>query len=121
MTNSNGLNAKTIDELQELGKLTGLEKTIVSFENDTRKVTIDTIIGYAASILANTNQTVMSLRPSSNINNGIIFVPSGEEIPVSERTPGMFYLEEKKQTSIRTQINIPTSVVVSGNLGLKRV
>ena len=32
-----------------------------------------------------------------------------------------FYIEEVKQTSIRTAINLPTSVQVSGNLGLKRV
>ena len=47
------LDAKTIDELQELGKLSGTEKTIVSTGTESRKVSIDTIIGYAARILAN--------------------------------------------------------------------
>lgn len=117
----NLLNTKNIDDLQELGKLTGSEMTLVSYENDTRKVAIDTIIGYAASILANTNPKMMSLnRPSSN-SPCIVFVPSGEQISVNERTPGCFYLEESNQTSIRTQINIPTSVKVSASLGLRRL
>ena len=115
------LDTKTIDELQELGKLSGSEKTIVSISNESRKVSIDTIIGYAARVLANT--PVTSSIPNSNTLGGqsIVFIPEGEEISISERVPGCFYLEEKKQTSIRTKINIPTSVTVSKNLGLRRV
>ena len=48
-------------------------------------------------------------------------IPEGTEIPIEQRTPGCFYLEQTKQTSIRTKINVPTSVVVSSSLGLKRV
>ena len=115
--------AKTIDDLQELGKLTGSEKTIISYNGEeTRKVTIDTIVGYAAALLNNTQPSTMSLRPTQMVYGGqIIFIADGEEIPLNERTPGSFYLEETKQTSIRTQINIPTSVRVSKTLGLKRV
>ena len=40
-----GIDSKTIDQLQELGKITGLEKTVISDGTDTRKVTIDTIVG----------------------------------------------------------------------------
>lgn len=117
-------NSKTIDELQELGKLTGSEKTIVSDGQDTRKVTIDTIVGYAAAILNGATPALLSLGSSSGasaVSKSIVFIPEEEEIPINERTPGCFYLEETHQTSIRTQINIPTSVRVSGNLGLKRV
>ena len=112
------LEAKTIDELQELGKLSGTEKTIVSNGNESRKVSIDTIIGYAASRLSN---TPMSSSMPGISGQSIVFIPEGEEIPISERTPGCFYLEEVKQTSLRTKINIPTSVVVSKSLGLRRV
>ena len=122
MTVSTLLNTKTIDELQELGKLNGDEKTIVSTGDETRKVSIDTILGYAASILNNANISTMSLRPSGNtLSQSIIVIPEGEEIDISERTPGSFYLEQTKQTSIRTAVNIPTSVTVSSNLGLRRV
>ena len=123
MTTSTPFESKFIDELQELGKLVGTEMTVVSYNgNQTRKVSIDTIIGYAASILTNTQPTIMSLRPSANsVGQCIILVPEGEEIDISERIPGCFYLEETKQTSIRTQINAPTSVRVSSSLGLRRV
>lgn len=121
MAVSTPFDAKTIDELQELGKLSGLEMTVVSYDGEqTRKVSIDTIIGYAASILANNTQSIMSLRPAS-FGSSIIFIPEGEDISISERTPGCFYLEERRQTSIRTKINIPTSVKVSSSLGLRRV
>ena len=114
--------SKTIDELQELGKLSGMEMTIISNGEQTRKVSIDTIIGYAASILANQTQPVlMSLSPSRTGSGCIVAVPEGEEIPISQRTPGTFYLEETRQTSIRTQISVPTSVKVSGSLGLRRL
>lgn len=115
--------AKTIDDLQELGKLTGSEKTIISYNGEeTRKVTIDTIVGYAAALLNAGQPATMSLRPTQMVYGGqLIFIADGEEIPLNERTPGSFYLEETKQTSIRTQINIPTSVRVSKTLGLKRV
>lgn len=123
MATSTPFESKLIDELQELGKLVGTEMTVVSSDgNQTRKVSIDTIIGYAASILTNTQPTTMSLRPSANsVGQCIILVPEGEEIDISARTPGCFYLEETRQTSIRTQINVPTSVKVSSSLGLRRV
>ena len=115
----NGLDSKTIDELQELGKLNGTEMTIISQDGtQTRKVSIDTIIGYAASVLAGTNVTPMAL---SRGGTSIEVIPEGEEIPVEQRIPGYFYLELTKQTSIRTKVNVPTSVVVSPTLGLKRV
>ena len=122
MTDLSTLSTKTIDELQELGKLTGLEKTIVAYNEETRKVTIDTIAGYIASILGNATPALMSLTPNRNNNyQSIIFIPEGETIDISERSPGCFYLEETKQSSIRTQMSIPTSVKVSSSLGLKRV
>lgn len=114
------INAKTIDELKELGKLTGLEKTIVSTGNDSKKVTIDTIVGYTASVLAGNN--ISTIPNTGNINGHCLtFVPEGNEIPVSERTSGSFYLEERRQTSIRSKVSMPTSVSVSKNLGLRRV
>ena len=125
MAISTGLDAKTIDQLQELGKITGREKTIVSDGKDTRKVTIDTIIGYAAGVLsgspARTTVSNQNTNTSSLRSQCIFFVPKGEEVSVSERSPGTFYLEESDQTSIRTQINLPTTVTVSKSLGLKRV
>lgn len=114
------LDAKTIDQLQELGKLNGLEKTIISDGTTTSKVTIDTIIGYAASLLAGTPTNVSSISTSLN-GQSLFFVPEGCEVPVVERAPGSFYLEETRQTSIRTQISLPTSVSVSKSLGLRRV
>ncbi len=123
MATSLPFESKLIDELQELGKLSGAEMTIVSYNGEqTRKVSIDTIIGYAASILANSPAT-MSLSPGSSRLGGqcIIFVPQGDEVPISERIPDCYYLEERKQTSIRSQINVPTSVKVSSSLGLRRV
>lgn len=119
MIDLSSLETKSIDELQELGKLTGLEKTIVSYNNETKKVSIDTIIGYAASILVNASSSPMPL--SLGGSSSIIIVPEGETIDVSERRPGCFYLEETKQTSIRTKLNMPTSVRVSSSLGLKRI
>lgn len=115
--------AKTIDDLQELGKLTGLEKTIVSYDGEeTRKVSIDTIVGYAAALINAAQPAVMSLRPNNSVYGGsLVFIAEGEDIPLNERTPGTFYLEESHQTSIRTKINIPTSVKVSSSLGLRRV
>lgn len=121
MAVSTPFEAKLIDELQELGKLSGTEMTVVSYNGEeTRKVSIDTIIGYAASILQIAPAS-FSLRPTASAGGSLVAIPEGEEIPVSQRTPGCFYLEEKKQASIRTQINIPTSVKVSSSLGLKRV
>ena len=119
MATLSSYDAKTIDELQELGKLFGFEKTIVSNGKESKKVSIDTIIGYAASRLTGISPSVIN----SNLSGSqcLVFVPEGKEISISERTPGCFYLEETKQTSIRTQISIPASVKVSSNLGLRRV
>lgn len=119
-----GIDSKTIDQLQELGKITGLEKTVISDGTDTRKVTIDTIVGYAAGVLANTPSNTSSSIPNTGTSlrsQCIFFVPEGKEIPVVERAPGSFYLEETRQTSIRTKVNLPTSVTVSKSLGLRRV
>lgn len=117
--------SKTIDDLQELGKLSGSEKTIVSVNNDTKKVSINTIVGYAANAIAQQmgmQVAPMSLSTPSQSSGGcIVVIPEGEEIPVNLRTPGTIYFERTKQTSIRTQINVPTSVVVSSTLGLRRV
>lgn len=113
------LDAKTIDELKELRKLTGLEMTIVSTSEGSKKVSIDTIIGFGSKLI-DPNRTIIS-DPNGLTGQCIIFVPEGEEISVSERTPGCFYLEEAKQTSVRTKINVPTSVIVSKTLGLRRV
>ena len=121
MTDLTTLGTKTIDELQELAKLSGLEKTIVAYNNETRKISIDTIAGYIASILVNASPSSVSYSPSNRFSQSIIFIPEGESLESSERSPGCFYLEETKQTSIRTQMNIPTSVKVSSSLGLKRV
>lgn len=120
--------SKTIDELQEIGKLSGSEKTIISIDQDTKKVSIDTIVGYAANLIAqnmsgsNATTPTAFIMSSSNSSGGcIIIVPEGTEIPINLRSPGTIYLERTHQSSIRTKINVPTSVVVSGNLGLKRV
>ena len=112
------LDAKTIDELKELTKLNGTEKTIVSNGSDTRKVSIDTFIGYAANRLAG---LPTSTTPGLVSGQGITFIPEGKDIPVNERIPGSFYLEESRQVSIRTKINVPASVKVSASLGLRRV
>lgn len=117
--------AKTIDDLQEVGKLTGSEKTIISIDDDTKKVSIDTIVGYAANLVAQSfsgSATPMMLSVgTSSYGSGIVVIEEGEEIPINLRTPGTIYFERTKQSSIRTKINVPTSVVVSGTLGLKRV
>ena len=120
----NIVDAKTIDELQELGKLSGTEKTIISDGYTTKKLSIDTILGYIASRLHGTPvAAVISDNTSitSSASGDITFIPEGEEIPVYKRVPGCFYLEEQRQSSIRTEINLPASITVSGNLGLKRV
>ena len=112
--------SKTIDQLQELGKLNGQEKFVVSVnEEDTRKISLDTIVGYAAAILSG-NAGTMPLM-GSNYGGSIIYIKEGESIDISQRSPGWFYLEERTQTSVRAQINLPTSVKVSSNLGLRRV
>lgn len=118
--------SKSIDDLQELGKLTGTEKTIISIDEDTKKVSIDTIVGYAANMITkamsgNTAPVIMSSNFGSSSGNCIIVVPEGEEVPINLRTPGTIYFERTNQSSIRTKINVPTSVVVSKTLGLKRV
>lgn len=117
----NSIEAKTIDDLREVGKLYGTEKTIISDGTETKKVSIDTIVGYTARMLNGTPIASSLPGQTSNTGSGIVFIPEGESIPVNERTPGCFYLEEKNQTSIRTEINIPTSVIVSKSLGLRRV
>ena len=125
MATLNTIDTKTIDELQELGKLTGQEKTIVSDGYTTKKLSIDTILGFITSKLNLSSGGVMPMSdytPSvSSGSNGIVFIPDGEEIPVYQRTPGYFYLEEKRQTSIRSEISLPSSVTVSNNFGLRRV
>lgn len=126
-TNSYTFESKTIDELQELGKLSGSEKTIISTNNDTKKVSIDTIVGYATNLIAQQmggqSASVTSLPVIVNPSDGkcIVVVPEGESIPANQRTPGTIYFEKEKQTSIRTKINIPTSVTVSSTLGLRRI
>lgn len=109
--------AKTIDQLQELGKLDGTEKTVVSTGSNTRKVSINTILGYIASRVSGKTINL----PETSFGSGITFIPKGESIPINERTPGAFYLEETNQSSIRTQISVPASIKVSSNLGLRRV
>ena len=122
MSIASEFSAKTIDELQELGKLTGSEMTIVSQNGtESKKVSIDTIIGYAASMIKNIPSTIATIPTGSKNGGSIIVIPEGEEIPVPQRTPNTFYLEQTKQTSIRTKVNVPTSVTVSKTLGLKRV
>ena len=123
---SYSIEAKSIDDLQEVGKLSGGEKTLISVDADTKKVSIDTIVGYAANLIAqslsgNTAPVMMASNLGSSGGNCIITVPEGEEIPINLRTPGTYYIEKTKQTSIRTKMNVPTSVVVSSTLGLKRV
>lgn len=116
------LNAKTIDELQELDKLTGREMTIVSVNgNESKKVPIDAIVGYTASRINGISPSAISNGTTDSNGGSIVIIPEGEEIPISQRTPNTFYLEQTKQTSIRTKVNVPTSVVVSKSLGLKRV
>jgi hypothetical protein len=112
--------AKTIDELQELGKLSGTEKLIISNGVESKKVSVDTLVGYTAGRMNNVPKATSGGAMGYGAQS-IVFVPEGEEVPVYERTPGCFYLEETKQTSIRTRVNTPTSVVVSKNLGLRRV
>lgn len=125
-TSSYTFESKTIDELQELGKLSGSEKTIISTNNDTKKVSIDTIVGYAANLIAqqmggqSVSTTSLIVTNPSNAKC-IVVIPEGESIPISQRTPGTIYFEKEKQTSIRTKINVPTSIVVSGTLGLRRI
>lgn len=125
-TSSYTFESKTIDELQELGKLSGSEKTIISTNNDTKKVSIDTIVGYAANLIAqqmggqSVSTTSLIVTNHSNAKC-IVVIPEGESIPISQRTPGTIYFEKEKQTSIRTKINVPTSIVVSGTLGLRRI
>ena len=112
--------AKTIDELQELGKLFGTEKLIISTGKESKKVSVDTLVGYTAGRMSSVPKTTSG----GSIGYGaqsLVFVPEGEEVPLHERTPGTFYLEETKQTSIRTKVNVPTSMKVSKNLGLRRV
>lgn len=118
--------SKTIDELQELGKLSGTEKLVASLENgdDTKKVSIDTIVGYAADLIAaamGNSSTTFAIKPVSSGAGSIVFIEAGKTIDIKDRTLGCFYLEEQNQTSIRTRINIPTSVKVSKSLGLRRV
>lgn len=125
-TTSYTFESKSIDDLQELGKLNGTEKTIISIDDDTKKVSIDTIVGYAANMVAqamsgNTAPVMMTSNFGSSGGNCIVVINEGEEIPINLRTPGTFYFERTHQSSIRTKINVPTSVVVSGTLGLKRV
>lgn len=113
--------SKTIDQLQELGKLNGDEKFVVSVNEEyTRKISLDTIVGYAAALLSG-NAGASPVGFGLNYGGTIIYIEDGKIIDISERSPGCFYLEERKQNSIRTQISLPTSVTVSSNLGLKRV
>lgn len=114
--------SKTIDQLQELGKLSGDEKFVVSVnEEDTRKISLDTIVGYAASILSGGSSAAYPVGYGLNFGGTISYIKNGESLDISERSPGCFYLEEKNQTSIRTQISLPTSAKVSSSLGLRRV
>lgn len=127
MTDSYSFESKTIDDLQEIGKLSGDEKTIISVNDDTKKVSIDTIVGYAADKVSRalsgdyTSTVLAGNINSSSAGNCIITIPEDEEIPTNLRNPGIIYFERVKQTSIRTKINVPTSVVISSTLGLKRV
>lgn len=98
---SNPYDSKTIDELEEIKKLLGSEKLIVSDGITTNKVSVNTLAGYIAGIISKGKQTI--------VDND------------SELLPNDFYLEEESQISIKTEVTIPTSITVSSNLGLRRV
>ncbi len=119
------LDVKDINDLNIISKISGNDMLLVIKDGKAYRITVDTIVGYTAGNLNGVTPSEPSSSPSTqasvNQDRDIVFIENGKEIPVNKRAPGSFYLEERSQHSVRAQINLPISVTVSKQLGLKRV
>lgn len=118
------LDIKDINDLSLIGKISGDSKLLIMVNDKAYRITADTLVGYAAGVLGNNadvNVSPVATLSMPSQEHDIVFIESGQEIPVNKRTPGVFYLEERSQRSIRSQINLPVSVKISKQMGLKRL
>lgn len=104
---------KRIQELPSLGKIGGKEMMLIDNGEDTFKVTVDSLLGYIAKEI-NTGTISGDIFGGSSI----IEIQPGEDIPISSRVDGNYYL--RICDTIEAQINagIPTTIRVSPNMGL---
>lgn len=113
------MDIKDVNDLEEIGKVHGKNYLFAIVNEKSKRVSIDTIAGYIASTI---NAIPGSASTLFNDEGGnVLVIPKGESIPVNRRIPGNFYIEECDQVSIRSQINLPISVKISKQMGLKRV
>lgn len=113
------LDVKDINDLEEIGKVQGKNYLLIVQNEKSKRVSLDTIAGYMAGVINVVPGSVGTL--FSDEGGNVLVIPKGESIPVNRRVPGNFYIEEANQVSIRSQINLPISVGISRQLGLKRV
>lgn len=103
---------KRITELQTLGKIGGKEMMLIDNGEDTFKVTVDALLGYIAKEINAGNF------PEDTGGSSIIKIPIGEDIPVSARVDGNYYLRICDITEARINAGIPMNIKVSPNMGL---
>lgn len=108
---------KQIHELTPLNKLNGKENMLIDNDDETLKVTVDTLLGYIR------DQINISLGGStSTIGTTIHFIGEDEEnIPVASRETGHFYIRVVKGSEAHLSTGIPRLIRVSPNMGLRMI
>lgn len=115
MANVSVINSKQISELKELAKLSGKEVMLIdNGNNNTKKVTVDTLLGYI-------RDQILSGGSTTSTGTSIEIIPEGEELDPESRKEGQFYLNVLSEKDIIESTLIPTSIVVSPSMGLKIV
>lgn len=105
---------KRITELNTLAKLTGKEEVLIDNGDETYKITVDSLLGYIANQI-----NAGTYPPSVTDTTDIIVIPEGEDIPVSERVKGNFYLKVTGTTEASVVGGLTSRIRVSPNMGLK--
>ena len=105
---------KRITELNTLAKLTGKEEVLIDNGDETYKITVDSLLGYIANQI-----NAGTYPPSVTDTSDIIVIPEGEDMTVSERIEGNFYLKISSTTGASIAGGLTSRIRVSPNMGLK--
>lgn len=105
---------KRITELNTLAKLTGKEEVLIDNGDETYKVTVDSLLGYIANQI-----NAGTYPPSVTDTTNIIIIPEGQDMAVSERIEGNFYLKVSSSTTANIAGGLTSRIRVSPNMGLK--
>lgn len=109
--------AKQIHELDPLNKLSGKEEVLIDDGELTYRVTVDTLLGYIRDQI---NASVGGSSINGSEATTIHFIPAGEEIPVTAREDGHYYINVQSNMSTGYRGGL-TTFKISPNMGLRMI